>query len=162
MENLHGKECQSKPQHFLTTTHEEDPSGQDRATPSATALPQRHRTVSPAQQSHDTAALVRNLLARVIGVEAKVRELEAEEGLTEIEARVTQLEATIKTLKMELEETRGIVEKRRIDCERLQKMVDERKETVLRLGQEVEEEKDLRKSVETHVNNQGLKVCELK
>jgi hypothetical protein len=42
----------------------------------AMGSPQRHGVVSPIQQAHDTSTLVRNLLARMMNVEAKAEETE--------------------------------------------------------------------------------------
>jgi chromosome segregation ATPase len=60
------------------------------SSPAMMASPQRHGIVSPMQQAHDTSILVRDLLARMVKVEAKAEK--AEGNLTNMKVPMQQVQ----------------------------------------------------------------------
>jgi hypothetical protein len=85
----------------------------------AAASPMRHGVVSPMQQAHDTATMMRDLLARLVRVEAEVGQLKAEQ--LNVEAEVGQLKDKKRRLEEELTQEKKEGERRDKEMEELKK-----------------------------------------
>ena len=112
----------------------------------AAASPRRHGAVSPMQSTHDTLTLVRDLLARLVKMEAKVETMEGQRA--EMEVRVLKLEKEVESSRVELVGMGDIAEKRREECEKLRNVMD---------GNEEEMKKERRRLDESEEETRKMK-----
>jgi hypothetical protein len=110
--------------------------------------PQRHGIVSPMQQAHDTSAMLRDLLARVVRVEAKVEKEDEEqtdvEPTQDLVERLRKMEAKVETAEGNVTKMEAKVETAEENLTRMEQKTEELKELVGKMAETEKEGKKLK------------------
>jgi vacuolar-type H+-ATPase subunit I/STV1 len=123
------------------------------SSPALATTPLRHGVVSPMQQAHDMSKLMRDLLARVVKVEAEVVGLKEETLMQDLLARVAIMKAEVGGLRRENGRRKEDLSQEKKKRERRDKEMEKLKQLNKQMVEEKEDIQGVRSVMETLMNN---------